>query len=79
MSKVMCVVFGKPGKSLRTARGSRITGNSEDHRGTPEAPGRVVTLIDRSHWETLTDQHSDAPPTTWGAAYRVSHSSEPET
>ncbi|KAI5273249.1 ChaC-like protein [Aureobasidium subglaciale] len=44
---------------------------SEDHRGTPEAPGRVVTLIDRSHWETLVDEHSDAPATTWGAAYRV--------
>ncbi|KAH0143236.1 hypothetical protein KCU67_g13653, partial [Aureobasidium melanogenum] len=43
---------------------------SEDHRGTPEAPGRVVTLIDRSHWNTLTDQHSDAPLKTWGAAYR---------
>ncbi|KAG9818830.1 ChaC-like protein, partial [Aureobasidium melanogenum] len=44
---------------------------SEDHRGTPEAPGRVVTLIDRSHWNTLTDQHSDAPLKTWGAAYRI--------
>ncbi|KAG9882509.1 ChaC-like protein, partial [Aureobasidium melanogenum] len=43
----------------------------EDHRGTPEAPGRVVTLIDRSHWNTLTDQHSDAPLKTWGAAYRI--------
>jgi len=44
---------------------------SEDHRGTPEAPGRVVTLIDRSLWESLTDHHATAPPTVWGAAYRI--------
>ncbi|KAF2723250.1 ChaC-like protein [Polychaeton citri CBS 116435] len=44
---------------------------SEDHRGTPEAPGRVVTLIDRQLWETLTDQHAIAPPRVWGAAYRI--------
>ncbi|WPH02629.1 hypothetical protein R9X50_00549400 [Acrodontium crateriforme] len=44
---------------------------SEDHRGTPEAPGRVVTLIAREHWETLTDHHASAPPKVWGAAYRI--------
>ncbi|KAK4952402.1 hypothetical protein LTR10_009208 [Elasticomyces elasticus] len=44
---------------------------NQDHRGTPEAPGRVVTLIDRQIWETLTDQHASAPPRVWGAAYRI--------
>ncbi|EOA86313.1 uncharacterized protein SETTUDRAFT_161200 [Exserohilum turcica Et28A] len=43
---------------------------SEDHRGTPEAPGRVVTLIDRAHWATLKDEH-DSPTRVWGAAYHI--------
>ncbi|KAL9060479.1 MAG: hypothetical protein Q9162_000652 [Coniocarpon cinnabarinum] len=47
--------------------------NSEDHRGTPEAPGRVVTLIPRAHWESLTDYHASAPPKTWGVAYHIPH------
>ncbi|GAM89508.1 hypothetical protein ANO11243_075470 [Dothideomycetidae sp. 11243] len=44
---------------------------SEDHRGTPEAPGRVVTLLDREFWASLTDSHPEAPELTWGAAYRI--------
>ena len=47
--------------------------DSEDHRGTPEAPGRVVTLIERSYWEKLTDHHQSAPERVWGAAYRIKH------
>ncbi|GKT40109.1 glutathione-specific gamma-glutamylcyclotransferase [Colletotrichum spaethianum] len=41
------------------------------HRGTPEAPGRVVTLIERSFWEQLTDHHDSAPDRVWGVAYRI--------
>ncbi|KAF1353664.1 cation transport regulator-like protein 2 [Delphinella strobiligena] len=51
--------------------GQRAIHHLEDHRGTPEAPGRVATLIDRSLWESLTDQHATAPPQVWGAAYRI--------
>ncbi|KAH8725351.1 ChaC-like protein, partial [Phaeosphaeriaceae sp. PMI808] len=42
----------------------------QDHRGTPEAPGRVVTLIDKAHWETLTDHHASTER-VWGAAYHI--------
>ncbi|KAK4234303.1 ChaC-like protein-domain-containing protein [Achaetomium macrosporum] len=41
------------------------------HRGTPQAPGRVVTLISRSYWEQLTDHHDSAPEKVWGVAYRI--------
>ncbi|KAK0633395.1 ChaC-like protein [Immersiella caudata] len=44
---------------------------SQDHRGTPEAPGRVVTLIERSYWEQLKDHHDSAPERVWGVAYRI--------
>ncbi|OHE91093.1 ChaC-like protein [Colletotrichum orchidophilum] len=48
-----------------------LYGYGEDHRGTPEAPGRVVTLIERSFWEQLTDHHDSAPERVWGVAYRI--------
>ncbi|KAJ5032685.1 uncharacterized protein L3040_009280 [Drepanopeziza brunnea f. sp. 'multigermtubi'] len=50
---------------------------SEDHRGTPEAPGRVVTLIERSFWETLDDPHSGSDK-VWGTAYRIQAGKEAE-
>ncbi|EOD49587.1 putative -like protein [Neofusicoccum parvum UCRNP2] len=48
-----------------------LFGYGEDHRGTPEAPGRVATLIDRAHWETLTDHHDAPAEKVWGAAYHI--------
>ncbi|KUI67010.1 Putative glutathione-specific gamma-glutamylcyclotransferase 2 [Cytospora mali] len=48
-----------------------LFGYGQDHRGTPEAPGRVVTLIERSFWETLPDPHSSSPEKVWGVAYRI--------
>ncbi|KAI0483080.1 ChaC-domain-containing protein [Xylariaceae sp. FL0804] len=44
---------------------------SQDHRGTPSAPGRVVTLIERSFWASLADAHDSAPEEVWGIAYRI--------
>lgn len=51
---------------------------SEDHRGTPEAPGRVVTLIERGYWEALEDTHQSAPDRVWGVAYRIQRDKVPE-
>lgn len=50
---------------------SLLTCCSQDHRGTPETPGRVVTLIEKSYWEELTDHHDSAPEKVWGVAYRI--------
>ncbi|BCR93977.1 gamma-glutamylcyclotransferase [Aspergillus luchuensis] len=55
---------------------------SNDHRGTKENPGRVLTVIDREFWETLDDplahHETSATATVWGVAYHIpaSHANE---
>ena len=51
---------------------------SGDHRGTPENPGRVTTLIERSFWETLPDPHAFQEDKVWGTAYEIYADKEEE-
>ncbi|KAI1298687.1 Cation transport regulator-like protein 2 [Mortierella claussenii] len=56
----------------------RFWQSSTDHRGTEEAPGRVVTLIPFDEFSerfTNDDQHSsDQDDITWGVAYKIPES-----
>ncbi|KAJ6460081.1 ChaC-like protein [Mycena vitilis] len=50
----------------------RFAQKSHDHRGTPENPGRVVTLVHKEDWDLFSG--SDAFPdedTVWGVAYTI--------
>lgn len=50
----------------------RFWQSSNDHRGTPENPGRVVTLITKEHWKTLDDPHPYGHnDVVYGVAYKV--------
>ncbi|KAL7005211.1 hypothetical protein EMMF5_005183 [Cystobasidiomycetes sp. EMM_F5] len=50
----------------------RFAQSSNDHRGTPEAPGRVVTLVNAKEWHSL--PYADDLPDgdcVWGCVYRI--------
>ncbi|KDR70048.1 hypothetical protein GALMADRAFT_255421 [Galerina marginata CBS 339.88] len=50
----------------------RFAQKSHDHRGTPENPGRVVTLVHKEDWDKFSG--SDAFPdddTVWGIGYTI--------
>lgn len=49
----------------------RFWQSSNDHRGTPERPGRVVTLITHDFWQALVPPDVHAAGRTWGVAYRI--------
>lgn len=50
----------------------RFAQSSVDHRGTPERPGRVVTLVSSEHWHSLPDA-DEAPEgdIVWGISYTI--------
>ncbi|BFZ62382.1 hypothetical protein YB2330_003476 [Saitoella coloradoensis] len=50
----------------------RFWQSSIDHRGTPEYPGRVVTLIPYDEWKEMKDIHeSYEDELVWGVAYHI--------
>ncbi|TFK98065.1 ChaC-like protein [Pterulicium gracile] len=50
----------------------RFAQSSHDHRGTPENPGRVVTLIHKEDWDAFAGATDPFPENiVWGIAYTI--------
>ena len=51
---------------------SALSESSSDHRGTPEAPGRVVTLVPSQEWLALAPQDTfNSARQVWGCVYSI--------
>ncbi|OZJ06163.1 hypothetical protein BZG36_00994, partial [Bifiguratus adelaidae] len=72
--RVAVVRGGMEVESFKANPSEPIVGieHSIDHRGVPEAPGRVVTLIPEDEWKKMDDHHAHNPDgVTWGVAYKI--------
>ncbi|SCZ92579.1 BZ3500_MvSof-1268-A1-R1_Chr5-2g07997 [Microbotryum saponariae] len=49
----------------------RFAQDSHDHRGTPENPGRVVTLVTEEDWELHRRDEPAESGHVWGRVYRI--------
>ncbi|GJE92115.1 ChaC-like protein [Phanerochaete sordida] len=79
------LIFKPPPHVIRQVPGflkgyvRRFAQKSHDHRGTPENPGRVVTLVHKADWDVFSG--SDAFPdedVVWGIAYTIDPQYESE-
>ncbi len=70
------VIGRTPGYIKGFAR--RFAQSSIDHRGTPERPGRVVTLISAEDWAQFKEEEN-FPEIVWGFSYTIDPAHAKET
>ncbi|KAK6907027.1 hypothetical protein I203_101016 [Kwoniella mangroviensis CBS 8507] len=77
------LIFKPPPHAVEQRVVRRFAQSSIDHRGTPDAPGRVVTVIEAREWHKL--EGLNTPKGTilpedyvWGMAYKINPDYEEE-
>ncbi|KAF9055273.1 ChaC-like protein [Hymenopellis radicata] len=81
------LIFKPPPHTIKQTPGflkgyvRRFAQKSHDHRGTPEKPGRVVTLVHKEDWDAFSGSVRRSLPeedTVWGLAYTIDFAYESE-